>query len=456
MRTTLDAAGLAVLGYLTVISLDGLPLLLALAGEAVALAGSARRQEDEVAAWGALGALAVGLWFAFVLVPPAALTAGLDDPLAALAGMGALAAAFALVGRLVDVEHAQLGRATDMMAVALVAYLTVAELDGVLLVGALVAEGLLLAAWCRWKDDAGAGNLSVALLGLGLAFAVVIAPPGAFATGLDHPVQALCALGAVALGLLVAGRLIDPERSDLGLLIDAAAVTVVGYLTYLELDGTALVGAVAGEATLLALWARGRRDEFAAWAAIAMVTIGAATAVLLVPPTALWAGLPDPLGAGGALVAVMVAAGAIAWLAPPEDTRPWLVGAIGLAALYLASVLVVTPFQPDGAAADAAVFELPVRQQGQVLLSGLWALVGLCGLVVGLTRDLRPLRLAALGLLLVAVAKVFTFDLASLDSIYRVASFVALGVLLLVAAFVWQRIRPREVPDMREAPAGIR
>ena len=131
-------------------------------------------------------------------------------------------------------------------------------------------------------------------------------------------------------------------------------------------------------------------------------------------------------------------------------------GAIGLGALYLASVLVVTPFQPDGAAADAAVFELPVRQQGQVLLSGLWALVGLCGLVVGLTRDLRPLRLAALGLLLVAVAKVFTFDLASLDSIYRVASFVALGVLLLVAAFVWQRVRPREVPDMREAPAGIR
>ena len=97
-------------------------------------------------------------------------------------------------------------------------------------------------------------------------------------------------------------------------------------------------------------------------------------------------------------------------------------GAIGLVALYTASVLVVTRCQPDGAAADAAVFELPVRQQGQVLLSGLWALVGLCGLVVGLTRDRRPLRLAALGLLLVAVAKVFTFDLASLDSIYRVAS----------------------------------
>jgi len=33
---------------------------------------------------------------------------------------------------------------------------------------------------------------------------------------------------------------------------------------------------------------------------------------------------------------------------------------------------------------------------------------------------------------------------------------VGLGVLLLVAAFVWQRVRPRELPDMREAPEGIR
>ena len=175
------------------------------------------------------------------------------------------------------------------------------------------------------------------------------------------------------------------------------------------------------------------------------------------PPSALGYGLAEPLVGAGALVALIAATAGAALAGCPRGTwRPWLIGAAGLLALYLASVLVVTPFQPDGAAAQAAVFELPVRQQGQVLLSGLWALVGLAGLVVGLVRDLRPLRLAALGLLLVAVGKVFTYDLASLDSVYRVASFVALGVLLLVAAFVWQRVRPRELPDMREAPAGIR
>ena len=38
------------------------------------------------------------------------------------------------------------------------------------------------------------------------------------------------------------------------------------------------------------------------------------------------------------------------------------------------------------------------------------------------------------------LAKVFLYDLSSLDSLYRVASFVA-----LLGAFAWQRLRP----DMR-------
>ena len=110
--------------------------------------------------------------------------------------------------------------------------------------------------------------------------------------------------------------------------------------------------------------------------------------------------------------------------------------------LYHASALVVTPFEDD--------------MQGQVALSALWALVGLASLVVGLRRDQRAVRLGALTLLVAAVAKVFMFDLATLTSIYRVISFIVLGLLLLTGAFVWQKLRPAPVPDMREAPAGIR
>jgi uncharacterized membrane protein len=65
-------------------------------------------------------------------------------------------------------------------------------------------------------------------------------------------------------------------------------------------------------------------------------------------------------------------------------------------------------------------------------------------------------RRSGLVLLGLAMVKVVVFDLATLDSFYRVISFVALGLLLLVGAFFWQRARPRPLPDLREAPPAIR
>ena len=136
--------------------------------------------------------------------------------------------------------------------------------------------------------------------------------------------------------------------------------------------------------------------------------------------------------------------------------REELLGAAAVTALYLASVLVVTPFQPGHPATEASLLDLDVRQQGQVLLSALWSLAGVGALIVGLRRDLRLVRLGALALLLVTVGKVFLFDLATLTSIYRVASFIGLGLFLLMAAFVWQRMRPRSLPDIREVPEAVR
>ena len=133
-----------------------------------------------------------------------------------------------------------------------------------------------------------------------------------------------------------------------------------------------------------------------------------------------------------------------------------LVTGASITALYLVSTLVVSPYQPGSSAAEASLFDLDVRQQGQVLLSALWSLVGFGALVLGLRRDLRMVRLGALALLLVAVGKVFLFDLATLTSIYRVASFIGLGLFLLTAAFVWQRMRPKAMPDMRAVPEAIR
>ena len=46
-------------------------------------------------------------------------------------------------------------------------------------------------------------------------------------------------------------------------------------------------------------------------------------------------------------------------------------------------------------------------------------------------------------LLGVTIAKVFLYDMASLESMARVGSLIGLGMLLLCGAFAWQRVRPR-------------
>ena len=162
--------------------------------------------------------------------------------------------------------------------------------------------------------------------------------------------------------------------------------------------------------------------------------------------------LPAVAGLGS----VAVAAALVARAAPHGPARTALAGTAALIALYLASVLLVTPFQPGGDATGLPLAELDARQQGQALLSALWALAGVGALVAGLVRDERTLRLGALALLGVTAAKVFAFDLASLTSLYRVGSCIVLGLLLLAGAFAWQRIRPRPLPDLRGVPGALR
>ena len=97
--------------------------------------------------------------------------------------------------------------------------------------------------------------------------------------------------------------------------------------------------------------------------------------------------------------------------------------------------------------ASLALATLP---DGQVALSALWGLTGVVALLAGLRVSSPLLRNAALGLLMATIAKVFLYDLSTLESIARVVSFLVLGLLLLAGAFAYQRLRPPPQPDMRE------
>ena len=59
---------------------------------------------------------------------------------------------------------------------------------------------------------------------------------------------------------------------------------------------------------------------------------------------------------------------------------------------------------------------------------------------VGLTRDLRTVRLAGFALFGLAIAKLFLYDLANLSSVTRALSFLAVGAVLLLAGFFYQRL----------------
>jgi uncharacterized membrane protein len=153
------------------------------------------------------------------------------------------------------------------------------------------------------------------------------------------------------------------------------------------------------------------------------------------PPSAIFEGVTS---LGDALVGLGACAGAALYgrfaLRDFDPSISRALEAIGAFALfYLSSVAIVDTVGVTDSGDS--------RQMGQVLLSAFWALTGLGAVVYGLLRDVRRLRLGGLALLALAVTKVATYDLAELDEIARVLSFVALGMFLLIGAFAYQRLR---------------
>jgi len=81
-----------------------------------------------------------------------------------------------------------------------------------------------------------------------------------------------------------------------------------------------------------------------------------------------------------------------------------------------------------------------IRWKTQVGLSVLWTLYAAVVLAWGFVRRSAPMRYAALGLLGLTIFKVFVVDLASVKTLYRMLSFLLLGVVLLLVGFLYQKI----------------
>ena len=158
--------------------------------------------------------------------------------------------------------------------------------------------------------------------------------------------------------------------------------------------------------------------------------------VVEAPPSAIAEGVAD---LGSSLVAIACCAGAALacwhWGREVEPKAATVAGFIGAAGfVYLGSVLIIDTIGANDAG--------EAREIGQAWLSAFWAATGLGAVVWGMVRRSPKARLGGLALLAVAIGKVWTYDLAELEELARALSFVALGLLLLVGAFAYQRFKP--------------
>lgn len=309
--------------------------------------------------------------------------------------------------------------------------------DGLVLALGWGAGAVAISALTR-RDEGDVRDSPPAELGAGLQLSLALirvlvdAPPSVLMSGAPE-LAAIASVASFTVACFACAAL-APGEGLRRTVFAVAGLAGLAYLTATTLDGAALAAAWASEAGALVELARRRGERLAAWGGLAFGALAALyTLATIAPPTGLGGG---EVALGEAAVALASLA-SLAWrarrlAAPGSRGRD----AAGLAAagagLYMASLAVVT---------------LP---NGQVALSALWGATGVLALVCGLRLSLPALRNAALGLLLATIAKVFLYDLSTLESIARVVSFMVLGLLLLAGAFAYQRLRPPPAPDMRE------
>ena len=258
-------------------------------------------------------------------------------------------------------------------------------------------------------------------------------------------------IGAVSLAVaaLLAGAIVGGRAAWRAPILVAGVI--LAYLVPFEVAPWAVVVLWAGLGILSTAVSRREPGSAGVFLAAALViTLAAATLAIdeVAPPSRLSAGLEAVDGAMAlqavvALAALTSAWVAIAWAARPRRWARWIRAVAGATFVYLASVALVD-LVALGASGSVSPEEL--RTWGRVGLSVLWAVLGLVAFVCGLRWRIAELRHGGLVLLGLATVKVFLVDLSGLDVAYRVVSLIALGVLLLVGAGLWQRAQPGKDP----------
>jgi uncharacterized membrane protein len=336
----------------------------------------------------------------------------------------------------------------------------------------LVGAGALLAGfeyqrlparpWTHLRVEAAAGIAAAALLGAAAAFML---GAGSW-NGIDVTGGNLV-LVALPFAALAAFVFRAPGLRDLSTLLWALSLLVLAPASVLLLASVWLVLAWSAAAALLAALAIAVR-EARFQAASGLFLLGAFLLTLAdeAPLSDLVVASADP-GAGVPSVALVALAAVVFGLCArheiPAERPPFsfsqtitLAGLLGALRAWQPWYRTIA-FAGAGALAlyglslgilDVAVrvSDAPVEtsfQRGHTVVSALWGAVGLGLLTLGLLRGVRALRLAGFALFGISLAKLFLYDLQNLSDIARALSFLAVGALLLLGGFFYQRLSSR-------------
>lgn len=83
------------------------------------------------------------------------------------------------------------------------------------------------------------------------------------------------------------------------------------------------------------------------------------------------------------------------------------------------------------------------KWMAQMSLSIVWGVFAITSLIVGFKRQIRAVRFAALGLFGITALKLILLDMASVKQIYRIVLFVALGLLMIGASYIYHVVEKR-------------
>ena len=130
-------------------------------------------------------------------------------------------------------------------------------------------------------------------------------------------------------------------------------------------------------------------------------------------------------------------------LAPPRhcvlghNARPLLYTLGTVLAFLIVNIEIADYFSTPGVA--ELTFQFSGNFARDMGYSVAWALFALLLLIIGMRKRAASVRYASLGLLGATLIKLFFHDLSQLEQLYRIAAFVVVAVIAILASFLYQR-----------------